>query len=658
MLRALWLAADTLRYVVLTQGIPSGSQVVIRESPSVSRIAYEFNDRGRGPKIEARVEVDPKGLPRAVSISGVDYLKQPVDERLTSTGATLGWRGGSEQGRSDRPGFFLPLESAPEIRAILVRALLESPARRLPILPTGEARLEEVERRTVSAGGATRRVIHYAISGLSFQPDDIWLEPDGTLFAEVGGWFRTIRAGFESTGDLLQSAQDSASVRRARALAVRLADRPRGAIAFVHATLFDAPNARTLSDQTVVVEGNRIRAVGPAAATRPPAGARIVDARGKTVLPGLWDMHAHLGETDGLLDMAAGVTSVRDMANDTDYLLATRKSYDAGTAIGPRVAVMAGFMDGPGPFHGPTKVLVSTVDSAVRWVDRYADLGYEHIKLYSSLDPALVRPIAERAHALGLRVSGHIPRGMVARQAVEAGYDEVQHTNMLFLNFLGDTLDTRTPLRFTTVARFGADLDLASDSVRAFLRFLKERKTVIDPTLATFEEMFLGAPGGMTEGNRRIAGRLPSQVQRGMLGGGLPGDDAARARYRASYRRMIGMVKALYDEGIPIVAGTDCTAGFCLHRELELYVEAGIPNAEVLRIATWGAAQVARRTDRLGSLEPGKLADLIVVAGDPMARIEEIRRVDLVMKDGVVYDPAALYAALGVKPWRSARPAP
>jgi hypothetical protein len=247
---------------------------------------------------------------------------------------------------------------------------------------------------------------------------------------------------------------------------------------------------------------------------------------------------------------------------------------------------------------------------------------------------------------------------MVARQAVEAGYDEVQHTNMLFLNFLGDTLDTRTPLRFTTVARFGADLDLASDSVRAFLRFLKERKTVIDPTLATFEEMFLGAPGGMTEGNRRIAGRLPSQVQRGMLGGGLPGDDAARARYRASYRRMIGMVKALYDEGIPIVAGTDCTAGFCLHRELELYVEAGIPNAEVLRIATWGAAQVARRTDRLGSLEPGKLADLIVVAGDPMARIEEIRRVDLVMKDGVVYDPAALYAALGVKPWRSARPAP
>jgi imidazolonepropionase-like amidohydrolase len=170
--------------------------------------------------------------------------------------------------------------------------------------------------------------------------------------------------------------------------------------------------------------------------------------------------------------------------------------------------------------------------------------------------------------------------------------------------------------------------------------------------------MFTAEPGRMTDGNQRVASRLPAQVQRGFLGGGLPGDAAARTRYRASYARMLDMVKALHDEGIPIVAGTDCTAGFCLHRELELYAKAGIPNAEVLRIATWGAAVVTRRTDRLGSLEAGKLADLIVVAGDPVARIGDIRQVDLVMKDGVLYDPTALYAALGVKPWRDGRPVP
>src|SRR5207244_5367236 len=99
--------------------------------------------------------------------------------------------------------------------------------------------------------------------------------------------------------------------------------------------------------------------------------------------------------------------------------------------------MMAGFIDGPGPFAGPTKVLVSTRDSALAWVDRYKALGYEQIKLYSSLDTALVRPIAERTHALGLRLSGHIPNHMTAAKAVRAGYDEIQHINMLFLNFEG-----------------------------------------------------------------------------------------------------------------------------------------------------------------------------------------------------------------------------
>lgn len=221
---------------------------------------------------------------------------------------------------------------------------------------------------------------------------------------------------------------------------------------------------------------------------------------------------------------------------------------------------------------------------------------------------------------------------------------------MLFLNFLGDTLDTRTPLRFTTVARTGANLDLGSDSVRAFLRLLQEHHTVIDPTLATFEDMFVASPGRMTEGNAEIASRLPAQVQRGFLGGGLPADSATRERYRASYRRMLEMVKALYDNGIPIVTGTDCMAGFCLHRELELYVQAGIPAADVLKIATWGAATVTKRTDRLGSLEPGKLADLVVIRGNPVARIADVRQPDLVMKDGVLYDPAALDQALGVRP--------
>jgi imidazolonepropionase-like amidohydrolase len=145
---------------------------------------------------------------------------------------------------------------------------------------------------------------------------------------------------------------------------------------------------------------------------------------------------------------------------------------------------------------------------------------------------------------------------------------------------------------------------------------------------------------------------MPAQVRRGLRGGGLPADSATRARYRDSYAKMLAMVKALYEAGIPIVAGTDCLAGFCLHRELELYGQAGIPNGQVLRIATWEAARVAKRSDRLGSIEPGKLADLVLIDGDPLADLRAIRRVDVVMKDGVLFDPQAILKELGVASWR------
>lgn len=643
--------SDTLRYVVTIQGNPAGQQVTI-PSPTETVVRFEFNDRGRGPKTETRFSTDAHGLPTALTITGNDYLKQAVDERLvTRTGAVI-WTGGGERGAAPRRrGFYLPREAAPEFTAVLVRAALASPGGRLALLPAGTATVTNLLNETVSFAGASRRLTLYAVSGLGFAPELVWLDADRALFASLGGWQALVREGGEATLPRLGAIQDSVNRARDGALAQQLAVRPSGAVAFTNAAVFDPVSRQTLKGRTVLVEGNRITAVGSAAGVKIPAGAKRIDATGKTLVPGLWDMHAHLSDIDGRLNIAAGVTSIRDMANDVDYLLAARKAFDDGTAIGPRI-VMAGFMDGPGPFSGPTKAKVSTPEEALAWVDRYASLGYEQIKLYSSLDPALVPIIAERAHAKGLRLSGHVPRGMVARQAVAAGYDEIQHTNMLFLNFLGDTLDTRTPLRFTAVARLGRTLDLASDSVRSFLAYLKERGTVVDPTLATFENMFTADPGQLSAGDRAYADRLPAQVRRGMAGGGLPADSATRVVYRESYRRMMGMAKALFDTGIPLVAGTDCMAGFCLHRELELYVEAGIPAPDVLRIATLGAATVMHRADRLGTIEPGKLADLVVVAGDPARRISDIRKVDWVMKDGVLFDAAKVYGTLGIRGWR------
>jgi hypothetical protein len=421
---------------------------------------------------------------------------------------------------------------------------------------------------------------------------------------------------------------------------------PAVGIVITNARLFDPVTMTTTPGTTIVIRGNRIESAGTGIAT--PEGLEKIDAQNRTVIPGLWDMHTHNSEDDGMLDIANGVTSVRDLANDTDFLLDLRKKIERGAAIGPRI-VMAGIIDGTGKFAGPTKVLVDTEDQARAAVDNYAKLGYEQIKIYSSVKPELVPVIARRAHEHGLRVSGHVPAFMRAEDAVRDGYDEIQHVNFLFLNFWPDVQDTRSPIRFTAVAERAALLDLQSAPVKSFLDLLREKKIVIDPTVSVFEGMFVSRKGTMSPSYAMVADRLPPQVRRGYLAGGLAVPEGMDQRYRDSFRNVLAMVKALYDNHIPIVAGTDALAGFSLHRELELYVQAGIPPAAVLRIATLGAASVMKHDDQLGSIAPGKLADLDIIDGDPSTNISDVRRVVTVIKDGKVYDAKAVAAEIGVR---------
>lgn len=645
------VTADTLRYAVLLQGNVAGSQAVWREVDGTIRVRFEYSDRGRGPSLDERIVVDAQGLPTGVEVSGNDYLKASVNERFALAGGRAMWQSTTERGDAavTDPAFYVTFQSTFEDGAVLTRALLQAEGKRLALLPAGEARLTEVETRMVRAGGRAMAVTQYAITGLGLTPSRGWLDADGNLFAVATGWLSVVRAGWESTLPELEASQDSAELARYREIAHRLADRPTGPVVFADAMVFDPPKARLVRSAAVIVSGNRIEGVVGGEARVAPPRARVINARGKTILPGLWDMHTHNSDVDGLLNIAAGITSVRDLANDTERMLERKRQWDSGEAIGPRV-VLAGFMDGPGPYQGPTRVLVSTAEEAIAAVDRYAETGHEQIKVYSSLDPSLVAPIVQRAHAKGLRVSGHIPYGMTAEQAVRAGFDEIQHANMLFLNFLGDTLDTRTPLRFTAVGRYGADLDLSSDSVKRFIALLKARNVVVDPTVAIFEQMFAARPGEMAAGYAMVANRLPPQVRRGFLGGGLPVTEETDQRYRASFENMLRFVSTLWRNGVMIVPGTDALAGFTLHRELELYVQAGISPGDALWLATYGSARVAKRHEQLGAIATGMLADLIVVDGDPLSDISALRRVSLVMKDGVIYDPAAIYRELGVLP--------
>ena len=639
---------EELRFTIFLATTQAGFATYKVEPDGWSVLHFEVKDRGRGQNLTSRILLDSRAVPLRLEITGNDYWLNPVDERFERKGDHAVWRNASERGERTvaGPAFYLSLNGLQEV-GLLAMALLQAPEMRLPLLPDGEARLEKVgDPVRIGTGDRARTLGLYGIHGLSYSPVFVWME-GGTFFARYDGFNTAVREGWEDAVPELVRRHVEATAAWQKGLASRLARRPARGLAFRGAQLFDPETMKVRSGMTVVISGGRIQAVGPDAETAVPKGAEVIETHGKMLLPGLWDMHQHFYQDTGILDLAAGVTTGRDMANETDRLLELKGHWDSGEVIGPRV-LLAGVIEGPGPYAGPTKVLVATEQEAVAAVDRYADKGFVQIKIYSSLDPKLVPAIVARAHHRGLRVSGHVPHGMKAEQAVREGFDELQHANFLFLNFL-DGVDSRTLARMTAVAERGAEIDVRSEPVQAFLRLLKEKGVVVDPTLACFEDRFIGRPGEVFPSMVRVADRLPPLARRLLYGAGLSNFEEKAPRHRDSFRNMLTLVGVLYRQGIPIVAGTDGPAGFTFHRELELYVEAGIPAPEVLRIATLGAARIMKRDQELGTIAPGKLADLILVDGDPVARIEDIRKVVLTVKDGVLYDPVELYKAIGVR---------
>jgi hypothetical protein len=626
--------AQTLHYTIFSNGRVAGSEVDAYGQDGRIDSTYEYNDRGRGPKVAAHYVVRADGLPTGTDITGNDYLKAPVDEHFFIENGVAHWKSTSENGQASVPGFYISNNGPAAEAALLVAALLKAKGAPVKLLPAGEAGLERLTDVTVEEHGRKLHLTEFGITGISYEPQTVWLDDDQRFFGSPGKWFAILREGWEGTNDRLYALDRAAEDARNTRLARELAQHPSQPFAVEHVRVFDSEHAVIREDQTVVINKDRIVMAGPSANLSVPKDAQRINGTGETLLPGLFDMHVHAQALDGLLNIASGVTSVRDMGNDIDELKHLQDQWNSGTAIGPRMW-KSGLIDGRGPFQAPTGLYADAAEEAQAAVNRYADLGYVQIKLYSSLKPELVPGIVKTAHARGLRVSGHIPNGMIASQFVEDGADEIQHINFIFLNFLASQVkDTRSPERFTAVGANAAKLDLNSKEVNDFIALLQRRHTTVDVTLATFEGMFTGRPGKVSPDFAPVLDRLPAQVQRGAYSGGLPVTAQNDQLYKDSYAAMLRMTKRMYDAGIPILAGTDATAGFMLHRELELEVQAGIPPAKALQIATINAARLLKQENDLGSIVPGKLADFVLVEA----------------KNGVLYKSADVYRAISVKP--------
>jgi imidazolonepropionase-like amidohydrolase len=650
-------ASDTRRWIMtVDNGKPAGELVLRCDKRGDCQTRYIFKDNGRGPEVTERYRLAADGTYARYEAKGKTTFGSTVDERYEGKGRGGSWRSTTERGGSDDAigKLYLPLNGSGIVYESMLR--LTAGGRTLDTLPVGSVKRTTLARATVGQGAARREVELVAFTGLGMTPEFVWATPgDRPEFfgIVVPGYLAALPEGYQDEAARLTDLQKAAEAELLGTMTARLAKPMPGLSVIRNARVFDAENAR-LHDGLRDVYIQRGRIVAVTAADAPLEGftpTRQLDAAGRVLLPGLYDMHGHVGRWGGGLNLAAGVTTTRDVGNDNATLQQIIDETADGRLFGPQI-VAAGFLEGESPYSARSGFVVGTLEEAKRAVDWYAAHGYVQIKVYNSFPRQHLRETVAYAHSRGLRVSGHVPAFMRAAEVVEAGFDEVNHINQVMLNFLvDDKTDTRTLQRFYLPAERTAGLDFDGPKVQAFIKLLQERGTVIDPTLTTFD-FLRQRDGQVSEAFAAIMSNMPAGFQRARMSGGMEiPDDRVQALYDRSYARMIDFVGRLHRAGVPIVAGTDEIEGFALHRELELYTMAGIPAADVLRIATWNGAKYTRTLADRGSIEVGKLADLVLVDGDPVKDITALKRIALVVTQGRSIDPSAVYGELGIKPF-------
>src|SRR6266481_9513366 len=296
------LAQETLRYSIVSNGKTQGSEVDVFGSDGRIDSTFEFNDRGRGPKISAHYMIGANGTPSHTDVTGNDYLKAPVDEHFAVENENAHWKSTSEDGKVKADGFYISNNGPAAESALLVAALLKAKNGPVKLLPAGEARLERLNDATLEDHQKRIHVTEFAVTGLSFEPQAVWLDDDYRLFGVPGVVFAFLREGWEGKNQELYALQRKADDVRYERLAKELARHPKHAVAIEHVRVFDSEQATMREDQTVAIEGERIAQAGPAASIHIPKEAESIDGSGKTLVPGLFDMHAHAQPLDGLLN--------------------------------------------------------------------------------------------------------------------------------------------------------------------------------------------------------------------------------------------------------------------------------------------------------------------------------------------------------------------
>ncbi|SDC43984.1 hypothetical protein SAMN05444678_10356 [Sphingomonas sp. YR710] len=477
-----------------------------------TRMAREsLNLRGQVWEIDYSGKAGADGMPATMTIRGVTP-QGDAGENFAVANGKASWKSPIDAGGAAYPGnaFYASYGGPMDTNAWFLERLLAAPGKTMKLLPGGEARAAKLTTMEVGQGAAKQTITLWAITGVSNSPIPLWADANDKFFGLTTGltWLPDAYAGDMKQ---IQKVQADAMAAQAPILYNSLVKVPGSAVAFSHVKLFDADGLQFIPDQTVVVDKGVIVSVGPAASAKVPAGAQLIDGKGKTLVPGLWDCHMHVGDDyTGPQELSLGVTSVRDPGNDDLLTIDRRTRIAAGKLLFPHV-YPSSLIDGKGPYTAQVANVATSQAEAIALVDRAKANGFTGVKFYGTFNPAWLPATTAEAHKQGLHVHGHIPAGIRPMDAIADGYDEITHINWIIMQAMPDSVIpvSNGIMRFEGPGRYAKDVDLDGAPMRAIVSTMATKHIYSDPTMVAFEGLYVPENGELSPSYAPFVGTLP-----------------------------------------------------------------------------------------------------------------------------------------------------
>lgn len=609
------------------------------------------NERGRITGVEAELSLNMDLSPEAYFSRRIanDDTTNIFKMELIGDEVSI-WEKHFDVVTHNKPNRFFPLHS--NIPAAMEMMLYQycfkkGGSLKIPTLPRGEVSIVHTGYDMASIDGKEERLERYVVEGINWGGRTIWLDKDNNLVALVKANTQIreiIKKGYEAAMPIFISGHATEQINALKEYTKKLKGEQSKTIALVGGDIIDGLSDVTQKDMVLIITEGRITTMGSRSTIEIPIDARVIDVTGKTLMPGLWDMHAHSNQVQWApAYLAGGVTTIRDNGNEIEFATAFRDGIANDGLLGPDI-LLAGMTDGAGA-KGNGIVRATNAEEARRVVAMYHSKGYKQIKIYNSLTPEVLKILAEEGHNKGMTVTGHIPVavGNIV-DAVDLGMDMFSHDRSVYSALFPEK----------TTKEFNNDLlenpKVNPIRIKKAIDFLLKHKIALDPTL-NLSVIRSTTIGSLLETVEPDAGRIAYELWEGKrFRKGRQADEAKK--HVAKYTMGAEVVGQFFKAGIPIVAGTDnAVPVFSLYQEIETYQKlGGLTPFEAIQTATIIPARVMGMDGETGTIEINKQADIAILDKNPLLDISNIRTVSAVLTNGNYYVSNPLWEAADFQP--------